>query len=174
MLIRVELPRDEDAIRLVHARAFRRPEATDEEPIEARLVDDLRDSPEWIPELSIVAINRTDVVGHVVCTRAYVGADAHPVLGLGPLGVSPRWQHQGVGSELMRAAIAAADALGEPLIGLLGSPDFYGRFGFVTSTDHGVLAPERGWGKHFQVRVLRAYSAAARGAFRYAKPFDSV
>ena len=31
-----------------------------------------------------------EVIGHVVCSRAWVGEERHPVLGLGPIGVPPR------------------------------------------------------------------------------------
>ena len=60
-----------------------------------------------------------DVIGHVLCTRGSVGAA--PVLALGPLSVRPDWQRRGVGSALVHAVLGAGDALGEPLVALLGS-----------------------------------------------------
>ena len=108
----------------------------------------------------------------MVTTRGFVGD--LPALGLGPIGVLPSHQHQGVGLALMYATIGAAEALGEALIALLGSPDYYGRFGFVTSTTIGVTAPEPAWGKHFQVRTLTTYRSDIRGRFTYASPFDGI
>lgn len=53
------------------------------------------------------------LVGHVICTRAWIG-DA-PSLGLGPLAVRPDRQGTGVGTVLMRALIDAARAEGETI-----------------------------------------------------------
>ncbi|WP_251011681.1 hypothetical protein [Rhodococcus erythropolis] len=71
----------------------------------------------------------------------------------------------------MHAVISAADALDTPLLALLGSTEFYPRFGFVTSTDVGVKSPEAEWGAHFQVRTLTAHRADQTGKFSYAAPF---
>ena len=57
MLIRREQPGDVARIHEVHSDAFRRPEQPDLDPPEAQLVDDLRASDDWIPELSLVAID---------------------------------------------------------------------------------------------------------------------
>ena len=178
VLIRVEQPGDERRIREVQALAFRRPDAPDEEPVEAGLVDKLRRSDAWIPELSLVAVlgagnGEGDLVGHVVCSRARVLPDT-PVLGLGPVGVHPERQGVGIGRSLVEAVLGAADARREPLVALLGSPAFYGRFGFVRSTDLGIDPPEEVWRDHFQVRTLTSYDDTIAGRFRYATPFAGL
>lgn len=171
MIIRREAPSDVAAARAVQVAAFRRPD-NDDEPIEARLLDELRACDGWLPALSIVAVVDDTVVGHVVTTRGFVG-DV-PALGLGPIGVLPSHQHHGVGLALMHAAIGAADALDEPLIALLGSTVYYARYGFVAATTLGITAPDPAWGAHFQVRTLTAYRPDVRGQFRYASPFDTM
>lgn len=171
MIVRREGPADVPAARAVQVAAFRKRDANDE-PVEAQLLDALRECDGWIPALSIVAELDGTVVGHVVTTRGFVG-DA-PVLGLGPIGVLPSHQGHGVGLALMHATIGAADALDEPLIALLGSPDYYARFGYIASTTIGVTAPDPGWGNHFQVRTLTTYRPEIRGRFEYASPFDDV
>lgn len=173
MLLRRERLEDESAIAAVHASAFARPEIPRVAPAEVTLVASLRGSDAWIPPLSIVAVMDEGVVGHVVCSRATI-ADTIPVLGLGPLGVKPDRQHALAGSALMHAVIGAADALDERLIGLLGDPDYYGRFGFTTAAEHGIEAPEDWYGDHFQVRFLTRATGQERGAFRYAAAFDAV
>jgi putative acetyltransferase len=156
----------------VHARAFRRPDAAaDEIPVEVELVEQLRADDGWIPSLSLVAVDAGEVIGHVVCTRAYVRPGGQEVLGLGPLGVDPDRQRNGVGSSLVRMAIDAAGELDEPLIGLLGDPKYYGRFGFRPSTACGIEPPDPAWGEHFQVRPLAAYRADVTGTFEYSAPF---
>ncbi|MFD6423958.1 GNAT family N-acetyltransferase [Streptomyces sp. NPDC060198] len=171
MLIRRETPDDILAVTTVTALAFAQPETP--VPVEVTLLDQLRACDGWLPELSLVAISDGDeVVGHVVCTRGRVGTAR--ALGLGPLSVHPDHQRRGVGLALVHAVLGAADALDEPLVALLGSPAYYGRFGFRTGTDHGITAPDPSWGEYFQVRTLTAHTPALRGVFTYAEPFDRV
>jgi putative acetyltransferase len=172
MHMRPEVHDDATAIDLVHAEAFRRAPDADVPP-EVALTRELRASPAYIAALSLVADDE-GVVGHVMATRATVGAGQAPVLGVGPLGVQPNRQRSGVGRALMRALITRADEMGEPMLVLLGSPDYYSRFGFELSSAFGIEPPQRDWAPHFQVRPGRAYDPALRGLFSYAEPFDRV
>ncbi|XVV15386.1 GNAT family N-acetyltransferase [Actinoplanes sp. CA-131856] len=177
VIIRRERPDDVDAIRAVTAAAFRGaaysapPVEPGGDPGEATLVSWLRDDAGWISELSLVAVEDDQVVGHVLATRAHV--EGRPALGLGPLSVHPRRQRAGVGSALMHAVLGAADALGEPLVGLLGDPSYYRRFGFVPAQPVGIASPVPEWGDNFQVRTLSRYDGET-GRFRYAAPFDRL
>jgi len=74
----------------------------------------------------------------------------------------------------MHAVLAAAEALDEPLVALLGAPGYYGRFGFVPAAGEGIAAPDPRWGDHFQVRWLAAARGSLSGPFRYAAPFDEL
>jgi putative acetyltransferase len=171
VLIRREAVGDAEAVHLVTAAAFARP--GEDVPAEAPLVDWLRRSPAWIPELSLVAVGPGGgVVGHVVCTRGSVGPA--PALALGPLSVHPGRQRQGVGRALMHAVLGAADALGEPLVALLGSTEYYPRFGFRLAGEYGITPGHPQWAEHFQVRTLTAYDPAVRGEFAYPEPFDRL
>ncbi|WP_214411452.1 GNAT family N-acetyltransferase [Sphaerisporangium fuscum] len=173
MFVRRESKADVPAIHDVHAAAFAGAASPGQIPVEAGLVDDLRACDAWIPELSLVAVGRDGaVVGHVVCTRATVGTT--PALGLGPLGVLPAFQRQGVGHALMHAVLGAADALGEPLVVLLGHTDYYPLFGFRPAEEYGITPPVPGWRSHFQARTLTAYEPGMRGEFTYAKPFRDL
>ena len=141
--------------------------------MEAPLVDWLRESRAWLPQLSFVAVDPGgDVLGHVVCTRGTI--ESAPVLALGPLSVRPDRQRQGVGKALMHAVLGAADALGEPLVALLGSTEYYPRFGFRLASEYGITPQHQEWEEHFQVRTLTAYDPAVRGDFAYPEPFDRL
>ncbi len=172
MLIRPESASEAGAVRAISAAAFSRPgQPSGYEPPEARLLDELRAIPAWLPGLSLVAVSAVgDITGHVLCTRGHV--DHYPVLALGPLAVRPDCQRRGVGSPLMHTVLGAADALGEPLIGLLGDPAYYRRFGFELSSAYQIAPPRPEWQPHFQVRVLTAYQPSVRGTFTYPEPFD--
>ncbi len=172
MIVRRERPGDIAATRAVQAAAFPIPDGADE-PVEAGLLDQLREDEGWIDGLSLVAEVDGEVVGHVVCTRGTVGADRRPALGLGPIGVRPDRQGQGIGSALVHAVVAVAEDRGETLVALLGSTEYYRRLGFVPAADHGVEAPDPSWGDHFQVRVLDP-SAVVAGPFAYAAPFNRL
>ena len=164
VFLRRELPGDQDGVFALHAAAFARPgEAI---PQEAVLVQALRAAGDIVPELSIVAEQDGEIVGHVVCSRATV--DGQRSLGLGPLGVHPDRQRRGVGQALMHAVLAAADALGAPAVFLLGDPAYCQRFGFDLALRAGVQPPQAEWREHFQVRRLTTWTDSIRGTFRYA------
>ena len=165
MIVRREHPRDHDAVRAVHEAAFGR-------PVEARLTDELREDAGFLPHLSLVATDGGAVVGHAIATRGRLEPLGVPALGLGPLGVLPAAQGRGVGTVLVHALLAVAEAADERLVALLGSPDYYRRFGFVRSTDLGVVPPDPRWIEHFQVRRLGG--SPLQGTFRYAEPFDRL
>ena len=171
MFIRRETLDDRPAVDTVISAAFSRPDIK-EPPPETALVQALRRDVGWIEALSLVAMRDRLIVGHVVCTRGWIGELA--ALGLGPISVLPRFQRQRIGHALMHAVIGAADAAGEPLIALLGDHRFYGRFGFVPASRMGVIAPDPAWGAHFQVRTLTGCPSSIAGTFRYAAPFDEL
>lgn len=178
MIIRREGTQDRDEIYAVTAAAFRGvehsapPVDASGDPGEATLVSWLRDSEAWIPQLSLVAVDDSGkLIGHGLATRAYL--DAAPALGLGPLSVDPEHQSTGVGSALMHAIVGAAEAMDEVLIGLLGSPDYYSKFGFRSASMFAVDAPDPQWGDYFQVRTLGAYDGQS-GTFAYAEPFNRL
>ena len=107
----------------------------------------------------------------MTASRAKVGV--HSVVAVGPIGVLPEHQGKGIGSALMRALLGAADEQDVPLVVLLGSPQYYGRFGFRAAAELGVVAPEPKWGNAFQARPLRAYTPSVAGPFEFAPAFSS-
>ncbi|MGH3025990.1 MAG: GNAT family N-acetyltransferase [Gaiellaceae bacterium] len=122
-------------------------------------------------ELSFTALVDGGVVGHVTASQATVATD--PVVAVGPIGVLPDHQGSGIGSALMDALLAAADAADVPLVVLLGAPRYYSRFGFRPARELGVIPPEPEWGNAFQVRPLTAYRESVAGRFQYAPALSS-
>jgi putative acetyltransferase len=72
---------------------------------------------------------------------------------------------------LLEALLAAADFADVPLVVLLGSPQYYGRFGFRPARELGVTSPDPEWGDAFQARALSAHTSPVAGPFRYAPAF---
>lgn len=169
MLIRAETPADRPAVLHVVRRAFGSPAGG--EPVEAGLLRALFEDPGYLAHLSLLAEQDGAVIGHVICTRGWIGTV--PALGLGPLAVDPARQGTGVGSALMGGVIAAARSAGERIICLLGSPEYYARFGFAEARGLGIEAPDPRWGEHFMALELSGGPAPA-GRFRYAAPFEDL
>jgi putative acetyltransferase len=172
MQIRPAVPPDLTTARAIHAAAFRRPEAPDTEPVEVRVLDDLVAAGDIIEPLTLVAEVHGEAVAHVACSTAMI--ENVEVAALGPIGVLPEHQGNGIGSALVRAALAAADEGGYPIMILLGSTVFYSRFGFVPASGLGIESPDPAWGDYFQAHPLAAYRPEIRGRFRYAPAFDGL
>lgn len=171
--VRREQPTDRDAAREVHRAAFRPAEAGPEaEVVEARLTDALREDAGFLPHLSLVAVEDGAVIGSVLATRGWLEPSGVPVLGLGPLGIVPDSRRRGVGTALVHALLAVAEACDERLVALLGAPAYYRRFDFRPAAELAITAPDPRWAEHFQARLLSGPPVA--GTFRYAKPFDRL
>lgn len=172
LVLRNETAADRDKILALTAEAFAISPVTglpvEGEPIEVEVLRQLFECEEYLPEFSVVAVLDEEIVGHVISTRGWVGD--YGLLGLGPIGVTPRLQRHGIGSALMNETIARANAAGEGGIALLGSPEYYPRFGFVPAASFGVLPPEDAWGEHFQLLPLALWPGGVHGTFRYAAP----
>lgn len=172
LVLRNETAADRDGILALTADAFAISPLTGQpvegEPVEVDVLRQLFDCEEYLPDFSVVAVLDGEIVGHVISTRAWV--EGYGLLGLGPIGVTPRLQRQGIGSALMNETIARANAAGEGGIALLGSPEYYPRFGFVPAASFGVLPPEASWGEHFQLLPLALWPGGVHGTFRYAAP----
>jgi putative acetyltransferase len=173
VLIRRERTGDERSVHRIHDLAFGSGSGAPAK--EATLVDELRCDPDaWLPRLSLVAEEDELPVGHVLCSRGRLRGEV-PVLALGPIAVLPHHQRIGIGTALVHAVCAAADALDEPLVILLGDPLFYRRTGFGPAKQFRITPPVPAWAPHFQARSLTTYDPRVHhGEFRYAAAFDSI
>ena len=161
MIIRPETAADHDAIRKVNDEAFG-------DPIDAKLVDAIRESDRFLPELSLVAVSEGQTHGHVISSYVDVEPGARRVLQVGPLAVLPSHQRRGIGTALMEETIRIADARGEPLLLIEGNPQYYERFGFTRADAVGIEPPPEARGpQYFMIRPLAGYDPAFRGRAIY-------
>ena len=168
-VIRREIEGDAPLIHAIHDAAFAT--VAYASGTEAAIVDALRAGEDWVPQLSLVAESDGKPVGHVVCSYGRLAGER--ILGLGPIGVAPELHGNGIGSALMHAAIAAADARDEPAIILLGNPDYYGRFGFEMAAPLGIEPQDPHWEPAFQVRRLANWRDDLRGRYTYSAGFEA-
>jgi len=170
--IRPEEAIDLDQIHDLHRSAFGR-------PAEAELVDAIRSGPDFIPELSLVAVaDDGSVFGHVLVSRVSFepdeGGQRVDVLALAPLAVLPPHEGRGIGSSLTAAALELADAREEPFVAVLGPPAFYQRFGFVPASDLEIGCRYSDTGPAFQVRPRRDGQPPSPGVVVYPAMFEAV
>ena len=127
--VRLEQPGDEPGIREVNEEAFG-------EPLEARLVDALRGTPDY---LSLVATIADRVVGHILFTPIVIEPLVdRRIVGLAPMAVRPGHQRSGIGSQLIRAGLEECRRSGYSAVVVLGHPEYYPRFGFVPAHTFGL------------------------------------
>ena len=81
------------------------------------------------------------LVGTVRLWDIALGEGGAQALLLGPLAVDPALKGAGVGSALMRHAVAEARRLGHRAILLVGDAPYYGRFGFSAQKTAGLSMP---------------------------------
>jgi putative acetyltransferase len=131
MLIRPERPEDAAAIRKITEDAFR--DAPYSAQTEAAIIDALRAA--GALTLSLVADEGGIVIGHVAFSPVKINRLDAGWFGLGPVSVTPARQRQGIGQGLIRAGLDWLRASGAAGCVVLGEPDYYGRFGFVSDPE---------------------------------------
>ncbi|MGB3260674.1 GNAT family N-acetyltransferase [Paenisporosarcina sp.] len=107
---------------------------------EAKLVEQIRFSDGFIPELSIVAEAQGNIVGHLMLSKAKLTNKVgdKEVIVLAPVAVLPEFQKKGIGSKLIKEGLKRAKKEGYGLVFLIGHPDYYPKFGFQPARAHGM------------------------------------
>ena len=108
------------------------------------LVHKLRESKDYLPELSRVAELNGQIVGVIMYHKARVVNEEGEteILSFGPLAVEPTCFNMGIGGMLLKETLALAKEAVYLGIALCGEPDYYPRFGFLRGRDtkltHGI------------------------------------
>lgn len=136
-IIRAEQPQDIQKIKEVNDVAFGQEN-------EGRLIEAIRSSDTFVPELSLVAdTEEQEIMGHILFSRIRIETAHGNVesLALAPMAVKPVSQNKGVGSALVKEGIERATELGFESVVVLGHPIYYPKFGFIPASEKGIKPP---------------------------------
>ncbi len=141
MIIRPEQPKDYNVVFELITNAFLDQENSDHK--EQFLVERLRKSNAFIPELSLVAEINGKIVGYILLTRIKIVSNKTCVdsLALAPLAVLPSYQRKGIGGEMILTAHQKAKELGFCSVILIGHEKYYPRFGYEQAKTYGIFLP---------------------------------
>ncbi len=121
------------------------------------IVHQLRQSDDFVPELTFVAVLEDRIVGNIVFSRSKIVTASgieHLTLTFGPVSVLPELQHKGIGTILINHAIQSAAGMGHKAIVIFGYPEYYARFGFRLGKDFQISTSEGKYHAAHQVLEL--------------------
>ena len=171
MIIRPETPSDIPAIYTVNQQVF------DDRTAEPGLVDAVRQSDGFLPELSLVAEQDGQIVGHILfsCIHIETLQGNIPALALAPMAVLPERQKQGIGSALVRHGLEECKRLGHAMVIVLGHPGYYPRFGFSALMAKQLECPYGNCGDAWMAMELTPGALeGVQGKVVYPPAFDGV
>lgn len=139
--IREERPEDHKVVFELIKLAFETEELSDHR--EQFLVERLRLSEAFIPELSLVYEQDGVVVGYILLTKLKIvnATDTYESLALAPVAVLPAYQGKGIGGALITEAHKRAKVLGYTSVVLLGHADYYPKFGYKQTKHYNISLP---------------------------------
>jgi putative acetyltransferase len=167
--LRAEAPADAAAIAGLHTTAF-----GDHGRAVSALVEELRATTPPGACASLVAVEDTELIGHVLFTPAVIDAALRQVEAqvLSPLAVAAAHRRRGVGTSLAERGIEVLVERDVPAVFLEGDPSYYARIGFVAAGPLGFRKPSlRIPDAAFQVRTLPAYAPWMIGTLVYPDAF---
>lgn len=110
---------------------------------ESKLIEELRNNPEFRTELSIVAFCEKQLVGHILFTPVKIKAnnELFETLTLAPMAVLPDFQNKSIGKLLVIYGLQAAKDLGFTSVVVLGHQSYYPKFGFEPASKWEISSP---------------------------------
>ena len=138
------------------------------------MVHKLRQSEDYLPEISRVAELDGKIVGVIMYHKARVvdGAKETEIITFGPLAVEPTCFSKGVGGMLLKETLRLAREAGYLGIALCGEPDYYPKYGFLRGAGSGLEHAVFGTPDPFMIYPLNEGFEKLRGKFHEAKVFE--
>lgn len=143
---------------------------------EAELVEKIRAEDTYLKELELVEVIEGKMVGHALLSQAVIQNETKEVINKGlvlaPLSVLPTHQGKGIGKRLIKA-LEEKVANQYSFISILGSPSYYGRFGYEEAAHFGIKAPFEVPSEYFLIKEMKVNRLGnSQGTLRYCKAFD--
>lgn len=142
---------------------------------EADLVETITNSDDLV--LSLVAESAGGIIGHVLFSRMSLESEVSSeskVVGLGPLSVSPGYQKQGIGSQLIKSSLEILEKDWDAVF-LLGHSEYYPKFGFLPASKFGIKSTFDCADENFMCFELKTGALKnASGVVHYCKAFDNL
>lgn len=168
-IIRREEERDYEEISEVIEKAFKSMTFSDHK--EQFLVKRIRKSADFIPELSLVACYKGDVVGHILFSKIKIGNTK--ALALAPVAVLPDFQQMGVGSMLIKQGHKEAKRLGYGISVVVGHEGYYPKFGYKPASGYGIFPPFECPPENFMCLELKEGALeSVKGVVEYPPEFE--
>lgn len=99
----------------------------------------LRQTPDFIKELDLVAVCDDEIVGHIVYSRGeIVGDNKLNCITFGPISVAPEHQNKGIGKKLILESMKKAAEIGFDAVLITGDSKYYHKFGFESASKYGI------------------------------------
>lgn len=145
---------------------------------EAKLVDLLRNSKAFIPQLSLIATTDGKPVGHILFSKISIVGKDHSETGslaLAPMAVLPQYQRKGIGSQLIQTGLEKAKELKYKSVIVLGHDTYYPRFGFTPANNWDIKPPFDVPPNAFMaIELVSGGLKGISGTVQYPKEFESV
>ncbi|MGN0911406.1 MAG: GNAT family N-acetyltransferase [Thermoguttaceae bacterium] len=109
--------------------------------LEHYVLNQMRNNPDFIPELNFVLEKDGKIIGQNVFVRAFIKADDGreiPIAAMGPICIAPELKRQGYGKFLLDYTLERAKEFGVKALCFEGNIDFYGKSGFDYASNFGV------------------------------------
>ena len=139
------------------------------------MVERLRNSNAFIPELSIVAEEDNKILGHILLTRIQIhkGDQSFDSLILAPLSIRAEYQNKGIGKRLVLESHRVAKDLGFEFVAVLGHAEYYSKFGYVMTSKYDIEIPIKISEANSMITSLTAgnFSEIAGGKIEYSDEF---
>jgi predicted N-acetyltransferase YhbS len=135
----------------------------------------MRESEDYIPELTMIAQRGEQPVAAIAYTRSRIEKEDGSQLltaTFGPMGVLPKYQRMGIGRALINHTLCLAREMNIPAILILGDPDYYGRLGFKPAEDYGIRLANDMYIPALQLYELKPKIITSGGRFKASEVYD--
>lgn len=142
---------------------------------EAELVQKIRQEQTYNNELELICELDKEIVGHGLLSECWVKNEKESFTGLAlaPLSVHTNYQKQGIGSQLISELERRAVLFNYHFIVILGSPDYYSKFGYRATCHYKISSPFDVPEDFFMIKELEQGALdKVTGTVYYSKAFN--